>query len=363
MITLSNINNSNVTENIIHNNSNNSTINYDIENDSICSFSISHISQEDGSHLARIEDLCLFDVLKSDSSLMIFLAIIGFYCPCDNDNYAFSIIARLWQVVILIFGSIGLVWQLLFGVLKVKRLFILLTNATTSLDLCIAFFTVINDFIVPFTQAASLIYGIRIIKTKLKQTVDFEITKKLLQSAKRDAVIFFIVMALCVVVIDPFEVYTPTEYQAGYVDYDDGYLIKTGLNTYPSYVFCILTTGFALNFLITCYLTLIMMFLSLFLKQVQLSQRNLISAVENNNLTLTMYRKERDKIDEFQSSSNFATKLLFLTSAINLVALIFFLWFNHYLFINDNEQVSSYGSMVVEDFALLPFYLKGISKN
>ena len=76
-----------------------------------------------------------------------------------------------------------------------------------------------------------------------------------------------------------------------------------------------------------------------------------------------MYRKERDKIDEFQSTSNFATKLLFLTSAINLVALIFFLWFNHYLFINDNEQVSSYGSMVVDDFALLPFYLKGINKN
>ena len=362
MIPLSNMNNNNVTENIIHNNSNNSTINYDIENDSISSFSISHISKEDGSGLTRIDDLCLLDVLKLDTSLMIFLAVIGFYCPCDNDSKAFGVIARLWQSIILIFGSIGLIWQLMFGVLKVKRLFILLVNATTSLDLCIAFFTVINDFIVPFTQAASLIYGIRVIKTKLKQTVNSEITIELLRSTKRDAVIFFVVMALCVLVIDPFEVYTIQEYEAGYVDYDDGYLIKTGLNTYPSYVFCILTTGFALNFLITCYLTLIMMFLSLFLKQVQLSQRSLISAVENNDLTLSMYRKERDKIDEFQSSSNFATKLLFLTSAINLVALIFFLWFNHYLFINDNEQVSSYGDMVVQDFALLPFYLKGTTK-
>lgn len=365
MITLSNMNNNNnVTENIIHNNSNNSTINYDIENDSISisSFSISHMSKEDGSRLARIDDLSLLDVLKLDTSLMIFFAVIGFYCPCDNDSKAFGVIARLWQFIILIFGSIGLIWQLMFGVLKIKRFGILLVNATTSLDLCIAFFTVINDFIVPFTQAASLIYGIRVIKMKLKQTVNSEITIKLLQSTKRDAVIFFVVMSLCVLVIDPFEVYTPSQYEAGYVDYDDGYLIKTGLNTYPSYVFCILTTGFALNFLITCYLTLIICFLSLFLKQVQLSQRNLISAVENNDLTLSMYRKERDKIDEFQSSSNFATKLLFLTSAINLVALIFFLWFNHYLFLSGNNQVSSYGSMVILDFALLPFYLKGTTK-
>jgi hypothetical protein len=239
MIALSNMNSNNDTENIIHNNSNNSTINRDIENDSISSFSISHMSKEDGSHLTRIDDLCLLDVLKMDTSLMIFLAVIGFYCPCDNDSKAFSVIARLWQLIILVFGSIGLIWQLMFGAIKVKRLFILLVNATTSLDLWIAFFTVINDFIVPFTQAVSLIYGIRVIKTKLKQTVNSEITMKLLQSTKRDAVIFFVVMALCVLVIDPFEVYTPTQYEAGYVDYDDGYLIKTGLNTYPSYVFCI----------------------------------------------------------------------------------------------------------------------------
>ena len=102
MIGMTDIPSSLRTDNILlHNHNNNSRNSYDIESNNIT------ISSNDSINSARIEDNTLLDTIKNDKTLMTLFIYSGFYIKNDNGKLSTTILARAWQLILLIFGSIG----------------------------------------------------------------------------------------------------------------------------------------------------------------------------------------------------------------------------------------------------------------
>jgi len=66
----------------------------------------------------RIEDSSLFDTIRNDKSLMTLFMLCGFYI--NNDHLITKILARAWQLILLVFGCIGFCMQV-FIVGQMKR--------------------------------------------------------------------------------------------------------------------------------------------------------------------------------------------------------------------------------------------------
>jgi hypothetical protein len=158
------------------------------------------------------------------------------------------------------------------------------------------------------------------------QAVNADIVLKQLALCKRNAMIFFICMVLLVIVIDPIFMTRNV-----YNDFDDDdYLKKTGIPTYSNYAFSIFTGNLFLNLSVTCYLTVMMLFTSLSLKQINHLLMYVIKMIDTNTLVTDHYMDAKDKIISLKNGSYLSVQLLTITAAINVIAFMFSIWFHSY---------------------------------
>jgi hypothetical protein len=180
----------------------------------------------------RINNICLYDIIKEDKYLLLFFNIIGYYQYNDIDHISIVVISRLWQIYILTFGAIGFFSRLsggINGVYDFFRFFLYEELSTESFIFYSIF--LFNNFIVPLLQVASLIYGIIIIRKQYKQSIitDQETICRLLLSCKRDAIVFFIVLSVVVIATGIYTVIIIAEDLNA--SYNNGYISNNFKNT------------------------------------------------------------------------------------------------------------------------------------
>jgi len=304
-------------------------------------------------------DRTLLDLIKLDDYTRCFLILSGYYIHGVNDSFIVKFLARLWQICLLLFGGIGFIWQVfIIGSHYWLNLYDLINSSNpNTLEVFLHCGELLITFIVPCLQVFSLIYGVYSIYThkQMHQTINAEIALPLLQSCKRNALIFFIFMILLVISIDPIAMSRNfyTDIQA---DFDDKFLHQAGAYTYSLYAFNIFTSGLFFNLSLACYLSVMVFFISLVLKQINALQENIIKMIDNNTFTLTKYLDAKDNIITLRNGTYFSTELLTITAAINVIAFMFQLWSIHHYYLTKNI---TYKEMIFYSFTLFPFLLKG----
>jgi len=207
-------------------------------------------------------------------------------------------------------------------------------------------------------QVTSLLLGMYNIKKQLQQSVNRTTTTKLLNQCKKHAIIFFTIMILLVIVIDPLSISKKT-YDVNSGGVDDDYRIKYGVQTYARYAFFQLTTNLFYNLSITCYLSIVMLFISLTLSQVKLMQNDTIISIDDDKLTCDQYMITKDKILYLQSESYLATQILTISAGINVLTFVFTVWLFHYNYKHYQNTLFTYKEMLFLDFDEVPYLLKG----
>ena len=181
--------------------------------------------------------------------------VLGFYIDDERNSYAVKIVARIWQMFLLVFGAIGFSWRtFIYGGHDIALLYDLLTSSSSkSIGIFIYFGNVLGYFIVPLVQVVSLIFGINNIYKRLDQPVNTAIVAPLLASCKRSALVFFICMALLVIAINPIGM-TRSYYETEVVDnFDNGTLPADlfGQQTYSMYKFSRFIKNIVFNLSVT----------------------------------------------------------------------------------------------------------------
>ena len=135
-------------------------------------------------------------------------------------------------------------------------------------------------------QVTSLIFGISKVYTESRlQVVEENVLLRHLATSKRAAIIFFILMILQVITIDPFYM-TPYMYRVSQDAHDDDYYNKhSGRSVYSTFVFNSFTTKMFLNLSVTTYLTVMVFLLSLIMKKVKTIQLYIVELVETSTLS------------------------------------------------------------------------------
>ena len=152
-------------------------------------------SNDHSSSIRRIgDDSTLYDLISSDRSLVMFLMMLGMYIDDDNNSYAVKIIARIWQMCLLVFGGVGFCWfTFIFGGHDLVYLYKVLTSSSCkSIGVFSLLGFVLYGFIVPLVQVTSLMYGINNVYKHMHQPVNTAIVSPLLASCKRSAIVYFI---------------------------------------------------------------------------------------------------------------------------------------------------------------------------
>jgi len=316
------------------------------------------------------DDITLNGLITSDRSLVMFLMMLGLYIDDGRISYAVKTLARIWQMCLLVFGGIGFCWHaFIYGGHSIGYLYDELTSLTSKrIGIYIGFGDVLHDFVVPLVQVTSLMYGINNFYKHLDRPVNAAMVSPLLALCKRNALIYFTCMALLVIAIDPISM-TRSWYETELVDnLDDGDLDEFGEETYSLFVFNRFTTILFFNLSITCYLSVILLFTSLTMMHINAIQEEVVSIVSasSSNFELDKYLEAKTKITSLKNGSYFSTQLLTFTAAINIICFMFQLWFYHYSFNmtrtdNNDDYVArlNYSEVLVVDFYLLPYLLKG----
>lgn len=317
----------------------------------------------DNNDVLRIDnDRTVEELIKEDRHLVMFLIVLGFYIDDGRNSMPVKIMSRLWQFNLLLFGGIGFVWQVFVGGgQNVKVLHNLLVSSdSTAMEIFIGWGNVLYFFIAPFVQVTSLMYGVyKVYKGMRHQTVKSNIVSKHIASSKRSALIFFIIMALFVIAIDPFFVsreffivFNNNNSQA------DDYTSKIGIRNYSIFAFNGFTTNLFLNLAVTCYLTLMLFLTSLSLKQIKTIQEYVIMMIDTDTFSARNYLLAKDKIIMLKNGSYDSVEWLTFASAINVVSFMYILWYTKYQFMHSNISLQA---MVLYIFAQLPFLAKGYS--
>ena len=314
--TTTNINNNNNSNN--NNNNSSSSNNNDIEND----------------NCIRIANNSILDIVKADKTLVVFINIIGYYCLDDTSSIIFRVLSRIWQCFILISGSVGFCWLVfVYGIPDMLLLYksSIPSNDASSIEIFIYVGYVLNDSVLPILQVSTLIYGVYSLTMQLNQSADVIITSKLLTQCRRDAIIYFSIMVIWLIV----------------------YFCV-------SYKFNNLSLLFY-NYAVTCYLTLVMIFTSLTLRQVESIQGSMIIKIDDS-LSCEEYMIEKEKIKYLYTESYYSTQILTLVAFFNVLVFIFFIWCNRYELINMSAVWASYSykDMVAYDFLFASYYFKEI---
>ena len=230
----------------------------------------------------------------------MFLTIIGYYIPQNNDTNTKKILARTWQIILLLLGGVGLIWHgFIFGISHIAKIKNLYDGDSVASDIFFHIVLLFFTLIVPLSQVFSLIYGLHVYaKRKLDQNIDTLIIRnqsfqRILFQRIKCTVIFFIIMSLIVIIIQPCG-FSHKIYEADFADYDDNNLKEIGVQTFSLYI---LHEFFVLfyNFAITCYLTTLMLFTSLTLHEIKLRQERILAETKSNTITFQSYKKEKKK--------------------------------------------------------------------
>ena len=208
------------------------------------------------------------------------------------------------------------------------------SNNASAIEIFIQIGYVLNDSVLPILQVSTLIYGVYNLTMQLNQSADVVITSKLLKTCRRDAIIYYIVMVIWLII------YSSVSYK---------------FNNFSLLFY---------NYAITCYLALVMIFTSLTLRQVQSIQSSMIIKINDSvsMLSCEEYMIEKEKIKYLYSESYYSTQILTLVAFFNVLVFIFFIWCNRYEFINKSAVWASYSykDMVVYDFLFASYYFKEI---
>lgn len=305
-----------------------------------------------------VDDPTLWEIIYDDKYIMTFLQICGFHFRADKrDHYHHRVLVKLWLVILICMGGIGFIWQtFVIGGGAIKNLYDTIKNDnTTSTDIFIGFGSMLVEFFTHLVQATSLMYSLYHINRQLDRAVELEMTSKLLPICKRDAFTFCAIMMIIVITIDPI-IINYRGYDA-YLDNKVGVtLSKT--TSYEVYVInCLSNMSF--NLVATLYLSVVMFFNSLTLKQIQSLQKYLLHEIENNRLSNDEYMIQKEKIFTLQKQSYGPSQVITLVAGINVLMEMFQIWHNHYVFEKYYDQGFTYQEMVLFDLRTLPFLFKG----
>jgi len=302
-----------------------------------------HTSEKDADDKSiskRIDDNTLLDIVKSDRSLIYFFVILGYYQYNENDHIALRILAKSWQIILLVMASIGFLLQVfLVGTTEAYQ-DISKTDAV-AID-------VLYDMIIPIVQVGSLVYGMSKLRRQLHKSVYSASVPSLVSKYKKDAVIFFATMALTVLVINPININKSI--------YINAYSDVSGLRTYSVFVLQ-QTTLLFYNLAITCYLTVAMLFISIALKQVELFQEDISNAMKVDKITCEEYITAKEKINYLHSTSSLFIQVLTLSAGISVIIFILRVEAYHIEYIND---VISYKVMIFQYIHMIPYLFKEI---
>lgn len=253
------------------------------------------------------DDDSLFVILKKGKVIMNFLQITGVnLITNDNDHIIWRLLARIWQISLLLLGGINFVWEtFVFGSYNAETLNQALlpsNDDATSLSVFVDVGELFFGMIVPILQVFSLMYGVyHVRKVQLHKPVNSIVISKLLPRSCRDAIIFYTSMALASVIFNSITI-TPIQYDANYGGYDDGYLKRVGLQSYPLYSLFASTCLFY-NLANAGYLSIVMMFVSLEFKEAILILLETIDLIEKDQLGGEKYMKLKTKVLKIRDDS------------------------------------------------------------
>jgi len=293
--------------------------------------------------------------------LLLFLTIIGYYIPQNNDTNTKKILARTWQIILLLLGGVGLIWHgFIFGISHIAKIKNLYDGDSVASGIFFHIVLLFFTLIVPLSQVFSLIYGLHVYaKRKLDQNIDKKIIQDLLSQRINCTVIFFIIMSLIVIIIQPCG-FSHKMYEADFADYDDNNLKEIGVQTFSLYV---LHEFFVLfyNFAITCYLTTLILFTSLTLHEIKLRQERILEKTKSNTITFQSYKDEKKEITKLNNDSFWTIQIVTITAGLNAIIFVLMMWYWHYFYVITDDTFT-YKDMIFFDFKLAPFLLKGIDK-
>jgi len=345
MIGMTNITSSLRTDNfLLHNyNNNNNRNSNDIESNNIT------ISSNDSINSARIEDSTLLDTIKNDKTLMTLFIYSGFYIKNENDKLSTMILARAWQLILLIFGSIGF-FMLVFLVGFSSIASVLeKSKADKAIDsLYYAIGALLYHIIVPILQVLSLMYGIFIVRRQLRQSINSTVTSNIIYTSKRRCIIFFIIMILLVVICNPLNM-SRSIYNAGYKD--------VNFSSYSAFLFQQVALLF-FNLATTCYLTVVMFFTSITIKQIKLIQNDIITSIDNDSLTCNKYVLLKEKIIDLKKEFYLLVQILTIIAGVNIIA--FVIQVGGYYYYYYTVVAHSYKDMILADVHTIPYIFKEI---
>ena len=175
-------------------------------------------------------------------------------------------------------------------------------------------------------------------------------TSKLLSSCKRDALIFFSIMVIITVITYPFMI-NRRNYET-YISSSKDIKSKTGLTTYSVYVFQQVICDIFYDLAVTCYLTVVMLFTSLTLKQVEIIQQDMIISADEHKINCKQYLLAKEKICYLQKESFWSTQILTFTSGLNVLSLMFQIWIA-------KGSLNSTAEVVAQISLGVPYLLKG----
>jgi hypothetical protein len=240
------------------------------------------IEKNNDDSIIRIENPSLLEIFQSDRYLTILFMIIGYYTYDERHHIIVRLLAISWQVILIILGTIGFLYQLILGIVSIR---------VSPAHLLSSIGNILYVCIIPILQVGSLLYSLHMFKQQMKQPCKVNTITKLLPLIKRDACIFFISMALLVIIINPINI--------NRTSYDAYYHLQLVERTYSLFAFQQATLLF-FNLAITCYLTVILIFISLVLSQVTSLQEDIINAVDANTLTCNEYSMKKNEISFLQ---------------------------------------------------------------
>lgn len=288
------INSNSITSNIIHSNNNNDNNNDDNRSSSV--------------NIFRIGTSTLSDVIDSDKSLVLFLNLLGLYYYDSSYSNVFRIISRLWS------------WLLEVVLICIIISLVILDFITIKSD-DLLHIKVSLLYISILLQYCGIIYAIRNIRGQLQQSVNSVTNKQILAHCKRDAIVFLGFLSIFIIINNVL--YAAADKNAFRVIYD-----------------------IPLTFL----LTVVMIFTSLSLLQVQDIQQALILAINSKQgITTSQYLAEKEKIMCIQRESYWSHQVVTITAAINI---ILFLATVVLLYIYINKQYSHIDDIVWTDVSI-----------
>jgi len=305
-------------------------------------------------NIKRIDDVSLWEYLYYDVAIMRFFKITGFHYEVDiRDSMIWIVLAKIWLALLLIGGSIGFTWQTFIvggnSILSLGR------GIVASIDIFIGVGNVLRFFVTHILQVSSTCYSLYYAKNQLNQSVSRSMMSSILPSCKSNTFMFLFTMVLIVITIDPSVIN-----ESGYEAYINASSTNTSLDTnYRLYCFNFVT-NMIYNLAATLYLSVVVLFTIISLKQVQSLQHDMIHSLDQEVLSTEQYSTIKEKIILLQKESYYSTQVITLVAGFDIIIEMFELWINYYNYQNYSDEGFTYGEMLRYDFRTLPFYLKDI---